>query len=366
MQFMKKIYPKQPFPIPSFQNISHLRHHFHRIRLFPKSPFPSPNLLDCTNRYQRRQNRPHYSVHIFMLHLIMNHLLSSVVILWLRDRTHPLRTLLDSSRITSEDQNPPKIRSSQHWIKHLRSITPSIYCSLDPRDSTVRGSTRHPLCDIIKRRHHSEAPSSHWDPELRPLLLVTAGICSVVFIITDILFLDRCRAPCIPLLPILLNPQRSTLLTYLIYLLCNTTSLPDISLLPDFHFFSHNTDSPTLSSIMANQQDQPNAQESAVNPIEWIFNKECTMCKTHTIMINRYVKHFNDLKNDYEADSRSKRKKLEKQKEEIENLKGRCSHLEEAIEQIRALSQSYQAEASTKASARKDPLPDDSATQKLP
>ena len=83
---------------------------------------------------------------------------------------------------------------------------------------------------------------------------------------------------------------------------------------------------------MVDQQDQPNAQEPAINPIDRIFNKECTMCKTQTIMINRFVKHFNDLKDDYEADSRSKRKKLEKQKEEIENLKGRCSHLEEAIE----------------------------------
>jgi len=73
----------------------------------------------------------------------------------------------------------------------------------------------------------------------------------------------------------------------------------------------------------------------------------------------------NHLK-DYETDSRSKRKKMEKQKEEIENLKGRCNHLEEAIEQIKALSQSYQAEASFKASARRDPTPDDSVTQNLP
>lgn len=83
-------------------------------------------------------------------------------------------------------------------------------------------------------------------------------------------------------------------------------------------------------------------------------------------MINRLRKQLSELKDDYEADTRSKRKKLEKQKVEIENLKGRCSHLEEAIEQIRALTQSYQAEASTKASgARRDPLPDVSVTQKL-
>lgn len=83
-------------------------------------------------------------------------------------------------------------------------------------------------------------------------------------------------------------------------------------------------------------------------------------------MTNSFVKQFKDLKDDFETDSRLKRKKLEKQKEEIESLKGRCSHLEEAIEQIKALSQSYQAEASTKASARRDPMPDDLVTQKLP
>lgn len=90
------------------------------------------------------------------------------------------------------------------------------------------------------------------------------------------------------------------------------------------------------------------------------------MCKAHTVMINSFVKHFNELKESYEADNRSKRKKLEKQKAEIENLEGRCSHLEEAVQQIRSLTQSHQAETSTRISARRNPLPDDSVTQKLP
>jgi len=91
------------------------------------------------------------------------------------------------------------------------------------------------------------------------------------------------------------------------------------------------------------------------------------MCKTHTFMINRLRSKLKELKEDYEYDSRSKRKKLEKQKAEIENLQGRCSHLEEAMEQIRALTQSFQAEASTKASgARREPFPDISVTQKTP
>lgn len=117
---------------------------------------------------------------------------------------------------------------------------------------------------------------------------------------------------------------------------------------------------------MEDQQGNQNAQQRVIKPMDQLFNKECTMCKAHIVMINRFVKHFNELKSDYESDSRSKRKKLEKQKEEIESLKGRCSHLEEAIEQIKALTQSYQASASTKASAKRDPIPDDSVTQKLP
>lgn len=70
-------------------------------------------------------------------------------------------------------------------------------------------------------------------------------------------------------------------------------------------------------TTMADQQDQKKAQEAASNPIDRIFNKECTMCKAHTIMINRFVKQFNELKEDYQADSRSKRKKLEKKKSKL-------------------------------------------------
>jgi len=116
---------------------------------------------------------------------------------------------------------------------------------------------------------------------------------------------------------------------------------------------------------MADNQDQQNPNAPAIN-LDRLFSRECTMCKAHTVMINSFVKHFNELKEDYEADSRSKRKKLEKQKAEIENLKGRCSHLEEAVQQIRSLTQSHQAETSTRISARRNPMPDDSVTQKLP
>ncbi len=73
-----------------------------------------------------------------------------------------------------------------------------------------------------------------------------------------------------------------------------------------------------------------------------------------------FVKHFNELKEEFQADGRSKRKKLEKQKAEIEGLKEKCNHMEEAITHIKTITQSMQAKASTRVSARKEPQPDDS------
>lgn len=72
-------------------------------------------------------------------------------------------------------------------------------------------------------------------------------------------------------------------------------------------------------------------------------------------MIARFLKHFNELKEEFQADSRSKRKKLEKQKAEIEGLKEKCNHMEEEIPHIKTITQSMQVEASTRASARKEP-----------
>ena len=87
------------------------------------------------------------------------------------------------------------------------------------------------------------------------------------------------------------------------------------------------------------------------------------MCKAHTLMINSLTKQLKELQDDYHSDRNSKRRKLDKRKNEIEALQERCSHLEAAIEHIRSLTQSYQAEASTKASVRN---PDDSVTQHFP
>ena len=79
-------------------------------------------------------------------------------------------------------------------------------------------------------------------------------------------------------------------------------------------------------------------------------------------MIARIVKRHNELKEDFQADSRSKRKKLEKKRAEIESLKEKCNHLEEAIAHIKNIPGAMQGEASTRAS-KKDIQMDDSVNQ---
>ncbi|MCY6488473.1 hypothetical protein, partial [Actinobacillus pleuropneumoniae] len=81
----------------------------------------------------------------------------------------------------------------------------------------------------------------------------------------------------------------------------------------------------------------------------------------HRFMIACFVKHFNDLKEEFQGDSKSKRKKLEKQR----GLKEKCNHLEEAITHIKAMTQSMHGEASTKISEKKEPQFDDSVNQQL-
>lgn len=105
-------------------------------------------------------------------------------------------------------------------------------------------------------------------------------------------------------------------------------------------------------------------RDPAANPLKRVItNSSCTLCKAHCFMIARFVKHFNEFKEEFQADSKSKRKKLEKQKAEIEGLKEKCNHMEEANAHIKTITQSMQAEASTRASARKEPQLDDSVNQ---
>ena len=77
-------------------------------------------------------------------------------------------------------------------------------------------------------------------------------------------------------------------------------------------------------------------------------------------MIARFIKHFNELKEEVQWENKSKKKKLEKQKAGIEGLKEKCNHLEEAINHIRLLNKGMQGEASTKNNDKKEQLPDDS------
>lgn len=120
------------------------------------------------------------------------------------------------------------------------------------------------------------------------------------------------------------------------------------------------------SRKMANQNNQQGSQQRPRNPMDNIFNnKECHMCMAHVVMINALKKQVTELTEDYHADRNSKRKKLQKRKKEIEDLKDRCIHMEAVIDHLRTLTESQQGEASTRVS-RRDPLPDDSVTQHPP
>lgn len=142
---------------------------------------------------------------------------------------------------------------------------------------------------------------------------------------------------------------------------------PLLSLSEQIPFLFNPTSAPPLSSLLFCSSDMAKNQRNSApaefpenlemqgNPLDRVItNSECTLCKAHCFMIARFVKHFNELKEDIQADSRSKRKNLEKQKAEIENLKEKCNHMEEAINHIKSITQSMQAETSTRASAKKE------------
>jgi len=86
------------------------------------------------------------------------------------------------------------------------------------------------------------------------------------------------------------------------------------------------------------QNEAQEDHEQQGNPLDCKLGKNTyTLCKQHCFMIARFIKHHNELKEDFQADSRSKRKKLEKQRADIESLKEKCKHLEEAISHIKTI-----------------------------
>jgi len=257
------------------------------------------------------------------------------------------RCAIHSLRSLKEPKAPPGLLSKRRGLPPPCSIDANSFHSGDSSQNSSKPTQRVTALHRPKWSLHLD--SSNRETERRPTLLVNFYFSSKFF--TDSVLLDRFSGWTPPpslLCPLLPNYQSLPLglTTSKLSLFC------PVSLLPPF--------------AMADQPAQQNPPEPAIN-IDGIFSKDCTMCKTHTFMINRLRSKLQELKEDYESDSRSKRKKLEKQKAEIENLQGRCSHLEEAMEHIRTLTQSFQAEASTKASgARRDPIPDISVTQKTP
>jgi len=328
--FMERIFHRQA-PIPSTQATGYLRHQYQCTWLPPNSLSPSLSLLDCPSRYDKTAHRPQGSMFSGRL---WNPSLICAAIFRRRDRAHTGSRLLERFNITSKDLSPVKNRSSHSRSRNQQVAFAPINDRVHRKIPSAQGHASQLRCDPTKRRHQLVGSPFHQDLDPSPSLQVTVGLLLACSTVADLLFCSHCRSH------------------YTVLRLWSTALSPSLNRLSD----------PLYASSSMENQDQTNAQDPANTPTERFFNRECTMCKTHSILINSFVKHLKD----YETDSRAKRKKLEKQKEEIENLKGRCSHLEEAIDQIKALSQNYQAEASFKASARRDPTPEDSVMQNFP
>lgn len=364
---MIKKSPNKSHFIPSSQNLSHLRRTSSRNPFTSESHDPLPNLLDCATSS--------------LLHQILPPAMDYVTSRGLDLVLHPSTTVI--SRLCSEiDHSHIPIACSKisHWVhSHLMnrfsqllfmhpSYLPfSIYRSMDlivtpsltPAKVLVRASSQ--------QRHSLESDRSHL--ELGPSSSTAVNTVTLYFSIN---FPSNCwliwlsqhspslhsASPSSSSFPPHLVPSLFKHLPFLIVILSPGNR-------PSLHH--QHTGLPTKLGEMADQQDQQGTQEPVNNPLENVItNSECSLCKAHTFMIGRFIKRFNDLKDDYQANSRSKRKKLEKHKEEIEGLKDKCSHLEAAIEHMRSLTQSMQAQASTRISARKDSISDDSVNQKLP
>ena len=76
--------------------------------------------------------------------------------------------------------------------------------------------------------------------------------------------------------------------------------------------FLYSSSASLFSLEMVENQDHnapvnhPENKEQPENPLDRVItNSGCTLCKTHCFMIARFVKHFNELKDDFQADSRA-------------------------------------------------------------
>ena len=266
----------------------------------------------------------------------------SAAILRARDHGFLLHTLLVSSHFNSSVLSPPKNRSVQIHIRHMRNLLSIIYGRRVSNNRIALGQTPHPLCDSSNRRPPSGDFIPHREVNISNAILVTIALFPVDLYLLILVLLDYSRVQSIP------EASSQALRQSFLHRSCHHLR------------YSQSTSSVRLLDRMADQKKASADQVQPGNPLDSIFNnKDCTMCKTHTIMINRLTKQVKELQEDYQADRNSKRKALDKRKAEIESLKERCSHLEAAMEHFRTLAQSYQAEASTKESVKN---PEDSAT----
>lgn len=100
------------------------------------------------------------------------------------------------------------------------------------------------------------------------------------------------------------------------------------------------------------------------NPLEKVEkNDSCALCHANIFMIGCFIQTLKDLCSEMKSVKNYKKTELEKQNAEIEELKDKCKHLEDAVEYINSLNQSEQGEISSKYSKRKGQYPEEFVEQ---
>lgn len=394
---MKELYHKDSYSIPSYQTLSHLRHHPSRTQLIPISPFYQANLLDCVNLSFRSQILPSISDLVTSLKSELVILLISAASPRLGPVNHLPKISIAHSMISLWIISHHLIRISPPWIPFSRCLPSPIYCSKSLSLINLPSDLKAQAYVSFQSRTLQEAARGLQEPGAPLSSVVISGfpfyqefIISNWFLVVLSLYpLFRSSTTstfcCFP--SILFHPLRISVPIsagrYPIFRNqknsikrgspCTQARLPPnqsrYNFCPSQVFWSltslavHSLSDIAEPSEIRPQNENQTGSNPPENPLDRVLgNNTCTLCKQHCFMIARIIKRHNELKEDYQADSRSKRKKLEKQRAEIESLKEKCTHLEEAIAHIKNITDAMQAEASTRAS-KKDTQMEDSVNQ---
>jgi len=77
------------------------------------------------------------------------------------------------------------------------------------------------------------------------------------------------------------------------------------------------------------------------NPLEKVEkNYRCALCRANHFMIGHFIQTLNDLCSKMKSVNKYKQTEIKNQRAEIEALKDKCKHIEDAVDYINSLNQS--------------------------